>query len=356
MRIVQLNPFHYPYMGGIEHRIHHISSLLGREHEVIVLTGQLANTETEEEMGNYRTIRLPSRFYTAYNPPHIVTHGILEKLNELGPDIVDFHYRWSGSYRKAMRRYRGGKVFTFHNTFGEGEGLMRALSTLNDITYFRFLREFDRIVCVSEFIKRDLERRGFPSEMLESVPNGVDAPERLKPVEGDFILFIGRLVRTKGLDYLIRAMRSVDHRLVIAGGGPEEKRLRKIVSENGLSERVEIKGRVSEGEKHRLLNECKLFVFPSTWESYGIAAVEAMSYGKPIIASDVGGLPEVVRDAGELVPSRDETALAKAINELLEDGEGRREYGRRGREIALGYAWEKAAREMERIYTEIASG
>jgi glycosyltransferase involved in cell wall biosynthesis len=353
LRIVQLNPFHYPFMGGIEHRIHHISSLLGSGHEVFVVTGQLSDTEREEEMDGYTVIRLPSKFYTGYNPPHIVTRGILEKLEELEPDVVDFHYRWSGSYRKAMRRYGGKKVFTFHNTFGEGEGVMRAFSTLNDISYTRFIRNFDRVVCVSEFVRKDLEKRGFPPDLMESVPNGVDPPEFVEGQEGDFLLFLGRLVRTKGLDHLIRAMGSVDHDLVIAGGGPEEERLRRMVSENGLEGRVRIAGRVSEKEKHRLLSGCRLFVFPSTWESYGIAAAEAMAYGKPVVASDTGGLPEVVRGGGVLVPPRNPIELARAINDLLSDHERREEMGRRAREIAMGYTWERAAREMERIYSEV---
>jgi glycosyltransferase involved in cell wall biosynthesis len=355
MRIVQLNPFHYPFMGGIEHRIHHISSILAREHEVIVVSGQLPGTMEEEEMGGYRVLRLPSKLYTNYNPPHIVTKGILAKLNELEPDVVDFHYRWSGSYRKAMRRYPGKKVFTFHNTFGEGEGFIGKLSALNDIVNTGFIKGFDKVVCVSEFVRNDLEKRGFPSDLLEAVPNGVDPPAELSGKEGDFILFIGRLVRTKGLDYLLKAMESVTTPLMIAGGGPEEQRLRKIVQSNGLEDRVKILGRVSEEEKHRLLSECRLFVFPSVWESYGIAAAEAMSYGKAVITTDVGGLPEVVGEAGILVPSRNPEALSRAINELISDDDRRRELGLRARERAKGYTWHRAAEEMERIYSDVVS-
>jgi glycosyltransferase involved in cell wall biosynthesis len=350
MRIVQLNPFHYPFMGGIEHRIHHISSILAKEHEVIVLTAQLPGTVEEEEMGGYRVLRLPSKLYTNYNPPHIVTKGLLAKLNELEPDLVDFHYRWSGSYRRAMKRYLGKKVFTFHNTFGEGEGLIGMFSTLNDIAHTGFINSFDRVICVSEFVRSDLEKRGFPSDLLEAVPNGVDPPAQLEGEEGDFILFLGRLVRTKGLDYLLKAMESVSTTLVIAGGGPEDERLRKMVQSNGLEERVKILGRVSEEEKHRLLSECRLFVFPSVWESYGIAAAEAMSYGKAVITTNVGGLPEVVGDTGVLVPPREPDALSRAINELLSDDDRRRELGLRARERAKSYTWKRAAQEMDRIY------
>src|SRR5512145_1928630 len=113
LRIVQVNAYHYPYRGGIEHRIHHVSKRLAKKHEVIVLTSQLPNSSPEEEIDGYRVVRLPSKYYNIYNPPYVATPGLLEKLAELEPDIADFHYRWAPTYNKAARKYSGKKVFTF---------------------------------------------------------------------------------------------------------------------------------------------------------------------------------------------------------------------------------------------------
>jgi glycosyltransferase involved in cell wall biosynthesis len=356
MRIVELNPYHYPFMGGIEHRVHHISRELASRHEVFVVTGRLPGTPQEERKDNYDIVRLESKLLPLYNPPYITSYGVEEKLRELAPDVVDFHYRWAPSYKKAMKGYGGPKVFTFHNTFGEGEGLMKALSKLNDISYTRFVLGFDKVVCVSEFVLHDLASRGFPPSMLEAVPNGVDLPESVSQEEGDFILFLGRLVNTKGLDYLIKAMRKIDIRLVVAGTGPEHRSLKRMVEKLGLEERVSLIGRVSEEEKRNLLDTCKIFVFPSVWESYGIAAIEAMSYGKPVVASDIGGLPEVVGEAGVLVPPRNPDALVKSINALLIDDRRRRDLGKKARQRAGIFSWERTAREMERIYSEVSEG
>lgn len=107
MRVVLLNPFHYPYMGGIEHRLHEVSCRLASKHEMIVLTSQLPGTPEEEERDGYRIVRLPSKFTDIYNPPFVTTPGVLEALEGLDPDVVDFHYRWAPSYNKAIKRYRG---------------------------------------------------------------------------------------------------------------------------------------------------------------------------------------------------------------------------------------------------------
>lgn len=358
MRIVELNPFHFPYMGGIEHRVHNIAKRLAGNHEVFILTGRLPGTPEKEDMDGYTVVRLESKLIDIYNPPYISSKGIGEALASLKPDIVDFHYRWAPSYTRAMKRYRGKRVFTFHNTFGEGVGATRALSVINDRWQSGFIKGFDRIICVSDFVMEDLEARGFPASKMVSVPNGVDLPASLAG-EGPHMLFLGRLVATKGLDHLLGAAKllsdkRVDFELVIAGGGPEERNLRKAVASMGLEGKVKVTGRVSEEEKHRLLATCRFFVFPSTFESYGIAAAEAMAYGKAVVASNAGGLPEVVRDAGTLVPPKDPAALARAMEEMLGDAGRRKALGKRARELAAGYAWDSVASRMENVYREVA--
>ncbi len=354
MKIVQLNPFHYPYLGGIEHRIHNIAKRLAAKHEVIVLTAQLPETEREEDIDGYQILRLPSRFMDFYNPPYVKTSGIEEELNKLEADVVDFHYRWAPSYTKVFSSYQGPKVFTFHNTYGEGAGISRTLSVLNDMMFMRHLKRCQRVVCVSEFVMKDLVSRGVPEKQMEAVPNGVEAAS-IDSTESDFVLFVGRLVSTKGLPYLIRAMKAVEGRLLIVGSGPERAKLERMIEDLQLSEKIEFTGRVDEDSKHKLLSKCLIFVMPSTFESYGIAAAEAMTYGKPVIASNIGGLPEVIDGGGILVPPKDPQALADAINRLLGDAEKRRSLGAIARRKSEKYSWDRVAKEMERIYGEAAS-
>lgn len=352
MRIVQLNPFHYPYMGGIEHRTHEISRRLSTRHEVIVLTSRLPGTAEEEVMDGYRVVRLPSRFIGRYNPPYVTTPGVLDALNSLDADIVDFHYRWAPSYSRAMRRYEGNWMFTFHNTYGEGEGIGRALSLINDMLFSNMIRD-RRTVCVSEFVRNDLLARGFRRELTDVVSLGVDVYDG-PTSEEDFILFTGRLVATKGLKHLIEAMRTVDHTLMIMGRGPEEGSLRSLAKRLGVADKVVFTGHVSEEEKRRLMASCKVFALPSMFESFGLAAAEAMAYGKPVVASNVGGLPEVVGDGGILVPPASPQELAAALDRLLKDDGLRHELGRRARDHIRPFSWDNIAAKIERIYLEEA--
>jgi glycosyltransferase involved in cell wall biosynthesis len=355
MRIVQLNPFHYPFMGGIEHRIHHMSKRLAKKHEVIVVTSRLEGTKKEESMDGYRVLRLDSKFIGNYNPPYVSSKGVLDALQSLKPDIVDFHYRWAPSYTRQVMRYDGKVVFTYHNTYGEGKGAMSVISHLNDWSFMRKMRSFERIVCISDFVRQDNARHGFPIERMSVVPNGVEMPEEGSRDEG-FILSLGRMVHTKGLEYALQAMRNVDGKLIMAGAGPERERMEALSKRLGLNDKVEIIGHVSEVKKKELFTACSLFVMPSLFESYGIAAAEAMSFGKVVVASRVGGLPEVVADCGVLVPPRDPTALARAINTLMADPKLRHELGQRARARASLYSWDNVADLLEKVYLQVVDG
>lgn len=355
LKIVQVNAFHYPYRGGIEHRIHHVSKRLAQKHDVTVLTSQLPDASRTEEIDGYHVVRLPSKYTNIYNPPYVKTPGLIEELDRLDADIVDFHYRWSPSYNKAARKYSGKKAFTFHNTFGEGVGITRLPSLINDQLWKPRLKGFNRIICVSEFVRADLESRGMDPGKLVAVPNGIENPP-FDPAykEEDFILFVGRLVNTKGLKHLVQAMPDIGTRLIICGGGPEETRLRKQIAKLHLQDKVEMAGKVSEERKVQLMSSCKLFVMPSIFESYGIAVAEAMSYGKAIVATNVGGLPEVVCDAGHLCRSRDSKDLSEKINSLLNDDILRDECAHKASKHACGYSWDHIAELMEREYLRIA--
>lgn len=355
MRIVEVNAFHYPFIGGIENRLHHICRRLGKEHEVFVLTSRLPGTEEREEMDGYTVVRLPSSFLNIYNPPYVRISKVKEALRELGPDIVDLHYRWAGSLIRGVLGYEGPKIYTCHNTLGEGVGLTHYASELNDRLFLRHLHRFDRIVCVSDYMRNDVAARGFSKDRLLTIYNGVDVPDA-PCLDGSYILSLGRLVRLKGLDSLIRAMEHTDCQLRICGEGPERRNLERLSQHLGLTDRIDFMGWISEEEKFRMLCECRMFVIPSVHEAYGMVAAEAMSYGKPVIASNTGGLPEVVGDAGMLIPAQNERALAEAINSLDRDPERRRLLGQAAKERMRAFSWDEMAKRTLETYQDVVKG
>ncbi|MGE0015757.1 MAG: glycosyltransferase family 4 protein [Candidatus Methanomethylophilaceae archaeon] len=356
MKFVDVNPFFFPYKGGIEHRMHDTARLLaGRGHDVTILTSRLPGTPEEEKTEEgYRILRLKSKFIDVYNPPLVSSKGVIEALTSMDPDVVNYNYRWAPSYGRDLARYDGKKIFTYHNMWGEGVGWLSKLSEFNDNMFRKTLDTFDHIVCVSNYVRDDLVSRGIPSEMTTVVPSCLNSFPEVSGEEGDFILSLGRLVNTKGLEYLVEAMKDVDCRLVICGKGPVENKLRKQIGRLGLEGKVEMRGYVSEEEKAVLMSTCKFFAMPSLFESLGLAAIELMSYGRPIVCTDVNGLPETVGEGGLTVPPRNPAALAKAMNSLLSDGKKRAEMGALARSRAEFYDWKNHIGSLEKVLEDVA--
>lgn len=346
MRIVELNPFYTPYRGGIERRIEAITSRLSSRHECFVVTSRLPGTQEEEKIAGATVIRLKSRFFGRYNPPFVMTKGVADMLRSIEPDVVDYHYRWAGSYNRAFRSWPGGRVVTFHNQYGEGEGLLHLLSVLNDRAYIGRLRGV-HFIAISGFVRNQLMEHGVQRELAHLAYNGIEEDTCTASDEG-FALFIGRLVPSKGLRYLAEASERSALPVQVAGEGPMKHFLSKYRN-------MRLLGHVDEGTKHSLLSRCSFLVLPSLQESFGIAALEAMAHGKPVVASSAGGLPEVVGDAGILVPPGSSAPLARAMNSLAGDSELRHSLGERARERASKFSWTASVRSIEEVYALVAA-
>jgi len=348
MRICIVNPFFHPYIGGIEEHIRAIGARLSKKNEVHIVTSLLPGTEPSQVVDGMHVHRLRSRFFHVYTPPASITWGIRECIAGLAPDLIHAHHRWSPEYARAMGSFLGKipLVLTWHNDFGEGVGWQRPLSLLNDELFKRyFARRCVRIICISEYIRSRLLGRGSDGDILRVIHNGVDIRD-FSDLEEDFILYVGRLVQTKGLDVLARAMEGVPTRLLVCGKGPLSSALKGL-------ENVELLGHVPDDEKNRLLERCRFLVLPSRIESFGLVILEAMAHGKPVVATRVGGVPEVVGDAGILVDPGDPVQLRDAMNTLLSDGGLRHRLAREAWKRAGIFSWERAASQVEQVYREV---
>ena len=157
--------------------------------------------------------------------------------------------------------------------------------------------------------------------------------------DGPFVLTAAKLYPRKALDVLLQAISRIMHsvegcQFVIAGDGPEEGRLREMAKAPKVDELVRFVGDIPNDEIPAWFSRCELFVLPSRSEPFGIVLLEAMTFGKAIVATRVGGIPEFVTHGfnGLLVPSEDSDALAESIRILLVDKELRSAIGRNGLE------------------------
>ena len=190
---------------------------------------------------------------------------------------------------------------------------------------------------------------GLPIDMVAAgVPEELFTLER-KPA--NFLLYFGRLdIFHKGLDTLLEAMTILVHdkadvEIRIAGRGKDAARVAEMAQELGITGNVRLLGAVSDAERNELFAGALMQLMPSRFEGLGLAAAEAMAAGVPLIASDVGSLPEVV-DAprgGILVPPDDPRALADAARKLLDDPARRSSLSLSARESARRFSWSAVA-------------
>lgn len=358
MKIVDVNPFFYPYNGGIENRMYDTSRLMAAQgHDVTVVTGRLSDDSPEEEkIDGFRIIRLKSKLIKIYNPPFISSDGVLETLKSIDPDIVNYNYRWAPSFNKDLKAYDGKKVFTYHNMWGEGLGLTGKISEMNDNKFAKTLDTFDHVIAVSDYVRNDLIRRGYSPDYVTSIPSCLKGAVDPGDGKGDYALSLGRHVKTKGLDYLMEAMKSVNHKLIVCGKGPEDAHLEKLIFKYGIQDRVEMRGYVSEEEKYRLMGECRFFVMPSLYESLGLAAEELMARGRPIIVSDADGLPDTVGKAGYVVPKANSKAIADAMNDLFDHPDKCDALAAEATKRAEFYDWKIHLPKITEVYEKVLSG
>jgi glycosyltransferase involved in cell wall biosynthesis len=367
-----VNPFFFPRLGGIERRIYHLSrELSSRGHRVTVLTGGATGQARRERMEGFEVVRLPTRAWPIrWDPPVERARGVVEALRELDPDLIDFHYRWAPEWTRAVERCGAPWVFTWHNQFGEGSGLLRPLSLLNDAGYRRRVQRGARkVVCVSGYIERELRARRFDSRRLAVVANGSERPREggpewqaddgRKAPHAPYFMAVGRLTPEKGNDRVLGAFAhavrlGADARIVLCGRGPELHRLQRLAHDLGVADRTTFGGWVPEATKWRLLAGATAMVHMARFESYGIAIAEAVVAGLPVVAGDVGGVAEVVGPAGALVAPDDTQAAGQALARMVRDPAWRDGLAAQARQRGPTMSWDGVASRMERIYLEAA--
>lgn len=174
---------------------------------------------------------------------------------------------------------------------------------------------------------------------------------------GRRIVFVGRLVRQKGVHTLVRAMehlRARDATVLLAGDGPERDSLQRSAAASGSGSRLKIMGFMAHEEVPAVLAHADVLVLPSVYEELGSIVVEALHSGVPVVASRTGGIPDAIVDGdnGLLVPPEDPVALAAAIDRILEDEHLARRLSAAAHRRAARYDWNVLAANVLDVYRE----
>jgi len=282
-------------------------------------------------------------------------------LRRLDPDVVHFHSALPhGALVVPLLLLRGRRptplvVLTPHT--GARSDYPKRLSRLA-------LRWADGVVCPSRWSAERARRAGAEATRLHVVPNGFDAPVRpaLPPTREPVVVFLGRLVRSKGPDVLLDAFARVadahpDWKLVLAGAGREAEPLRARAAALPCAARIALPGHVAGEAKQRLLATASLGCVPSRDDNLPGSLQELQAWGVPTIASEVGGIPELARDgaAARLVPPGDAPALAAALGALMQDAAERTRLSAAGLAAAEERTWKRYAESLLAAYRELAA-
>jgi glycosyltransferase involved in cell wall biosynthesis len=291
------------------------------------------------------------------------------------PHVVHSHF-WMSGYA-AVRAARPLGLVVLHTFHALGvvkrreQGVKDTSPPQRIPIETRLLHEADRILATCPDEVLELVRLGADRERIAVVPCGVDVrhytPEGpAEPRAAPRLLYVGRLVERKGIGNVITAMAEVPGaELVIAGGpdpaelhlDPEVGRLRQLAAAHGVSDRVRSRGRVDRSVLPCLYRSADVVVCVPWYEPFGLAAVEAMACGVPVVASAVGGLSDTVVDGvtGVHIPPRRPDLAAAAVRRLLADPRRRKRLGAAGRDRATAkYAMDKVITSTLHAYAGTA--
>jgi glycosyltransferase involved in cell wall biosynthesis len=197
------------------------------------------------------------------------------------------------------------------------------------------LREADLAVSYSSSVDRHLAANGLSRRRLVPISATIVPALGAGHATRRRVVFGGRVVREKGLDVFVRAAQEVDAEFVVCGDGPRLASTRKLAARLGVQDRVSFRGWLEPVELAQELADASVVVVPSLWpEPFGLVGIEALAAGRPVVASDTGGVRDWLDDgvSGLCVTPGDAHALARALNELLADPERQRQMGIAGRE------------------------
>ena len=405
MRIVQLSDFYWPTIGGLERHVETLSrDAVNLGHEVTVITLRTGDLPEREEIDGVQILRIrgwSSRISRLYADPDRPFHptfpdpgamaALRKALAESEPDIVHSHSWLEYSYFPLVESTPEGpghvvtlhdyglacakKTYQYKSSTCSGPGLVKCLRcatkdygvvrgpalALGQRAGRRLLRRADAYLAISSTVAA-AARQVLPPDMeVDIVPSMVPEghaklaettarPDFLPPEDG-YLLFVGALGPHKGVDVLLKAHRRLRHRVpLVLIGTPRPD------TPNTDHPDVHIVRDVPSAQVMAAWRHCSIGIVPSVWEEpMGQVAVEAMLAERPVIASDVGGLRDIVAhgQTGYRVPPGDPAALAETMDRLLDDPGLQKQMGIAGRERAGRYTSRVVVPEVLEIFESV---
>jgi len=370
MRILQISSAPVTYEGGTERVVWEISKRLAKKHKVTVLQTDLYAQEHKKGVSYTDHVKI----ITFKNDFYLGGYGFSSKaIKWLKENWKDYDVVHSHGYNRFLTEFsvfilknKVPIIFTPHGFIHTKKNYLFKIA--HDQTFGKFIQRADICTALTKLDFKDYGKLGVKREKIVEIPNGVDLKQFQKIKKRDIsifkkkyglsktILFVGRIHESKGLQYVIEAIKDLDCKLLIIG---EDSGYKKILEEKikslDIADKVIFAGNLRDKEKIKAYHSCDALVLYSEWEGFGITVIEAMASGKPVIVSNRGSLPFLVNNKKEgfIVKFKDITDLRKRIELILTNKEESKKMGMNGKKKAKNYEWNKIVGMYLNVYKRI---
>lgn len=300
-----------------------------------------------------------SIFYLVFGSIATIRH-----LRNYSYDIVNVHWPFPNGIFGLIAKYlkKSKLVLTFYGA----EFILVKHTPFGKTILSYLLRSSDKIIAISSHTKECIQKiKSFPVEIIP-FSSAIKFKNNIQITNVNTynkILFVGRLIERKGVGFLIdsipEVLKSIDVRLDIVGNGPLYRDLKSKINKLNLIDKIIMHGKVSDNKLAQFYQDCDVFVLPSIvdkWgdtEGLGVVLLEAMSFKKPIIASRVGGIVDIIKNGktGLLVPEKNPRALAQAIVKIFKDKDLSLKLSEAGYQYGVNnFSWEKIIENILKTY------
>lgn len=401
MRILLVNKFHY-LKGGSEKYYFDLAKLLKEHgHEVAFFSMQDdKNIETDckeyfvenSDMNSKNVFKALDVIYSKKNKK-----AMEEALDDFKPDIVhlnNFQRQLSASIIGPIKKKKIPIVFTAHDLQAicpaivmldnekniceqclngkyincikkkcvKNSGLKSLLGAVEG-KYYRnkkiYSKQIDKIITPSEFYKKKLEEDGISPDRIETLHNFIDIDDYNVKIEDEgYALYYGRIIKEKGVMNLLEAFKDIkNYKLYIAGTGPDEENVEQYIKNNNMTEEVQLLGFLNSNDIKEYVRKARFIIVPSVWyENCPYSILETLAMGKPIIGSNLGGIPELVKnnETGMIYEYNNIEELKNKMQELFNNKDEASKFSKKAKEIAQkDFSKENYYNKIIGIYEEL---
>lgn len=377
MNITVITDTFLPEINGATISLYRQYNELAKKHHILIICPSHQNNNDNhnnnnsitEEMKlheNIQLLKLPSFSLPSYHDVKIVIPKpslIKKTLEEFKPNIIHIHTPGLLGYYFFNKKVEIKKIATFHTLVTEQLKYVWLDNNFFESLIWKLLirmyNKADHIITPTETIKKIIQKRGI-TRPITVISNGIiEFKAKKNYTKKDKLVYVGRVSYEKNIDILIKAVAIIKKKIpaitiTIIGDGPDRKRLQDLTKQLKLENNIVFKGWIPNNQLNQEIINCDILVTASTMETQGIALLEAMACGLPVIGANKYAIPELVKNNGYLFESNNVDDCAKKIIKCLKSDDLRK-LGKKSIKIAEEHSLKKTIDELEKTYRKLTT-